>query len=102
MGAKEAAKTIKITKKDKDISVLTPKMQEVLPALLAQKRSKRKSTVSTRVASGSNSPVSGLTINLPLPEQPGQHQLQLRDRQSFPALVPKVRLMEGWVANSCQ
>ncbi len=71
MGAKEAAKAIKITKKDKDISVLTPKMQEVLPALLAQKRSKRKSTVSTRVASGSNSPVSGLNANATSAEATG-------------------------------
>jgi hypothetical protein len=60
-GAKDATKVIKITKNNKDISVLTSKTQEVLPALLAQERSKSKSTVGTQVASGSNSPVNGLT-----------------------------------------
>ena len=63
MGAKDATNVIKITKNNEDISVLTSKMQEVLPTLLAHKRSKSKSIVGTRVASGSNSPVSSLTIN---------------------------------------
>ncbi len=61
-GANDASKVIEITKNNNDISVLTSKTQEVLSALLAQERSKSKCTVGTRVASGSNSPVSGLTI----------------------------------------
>jgi hypothetical protein len=39
---------------------------------------------------------------LPPPEQTGQHLLQLRDQQSPPAAVPKVGLMVGRAANSCQ
>jgi hypothetical protein len=62
-GTKDATEVIKITKNNEDISVLTSKMQEVLPTLLAQEWSMSKSTVGTRVASGSNSPVSGLTAN---------------------------------------
>ena len=65
-GAKDATKVIKIPKNNKEISVLTSKMQEVLPVLLAQERSKSKSTVSTRVASGSDSPVSTITTNVTL------------------------------------
>ncbi len=69
-GAKDATKVIKIPKNNKEISVLTSKMQEVLPVLLAQERSKSKSTVSTRVAAGSDSLVNGLTANA-TPHQSG-------------------------------
>jgi hypothetical protein len=62
-GAKDATKVIKITENDNNISVLTSKTQDALPALLAQERSKSKSTVGTQVASGSKSPVSGLAAN---------------------------------------
>jgi hypothetical protein len=34
-GAKDATKVIEITKNNEDITMLTSKMQEVLPALLA-------------------------------------------------------------------
>ncbi len=62
-GTKDATKVIKITKNDDDISVLTSKMQDGLPTLLAQERCKSKFTVGTRVASSSKPPVSGLTAN---------------------------------------
>ncbi len=62
MGAIYATKVIEITKNNNDISMLTSKTQEVLPVLLAQERSKSKSTVGNQVASSSDSLVSGLTI----------------------------------------
>jgi hypothetical protein len=61
--AKDTTKVVEITKNDNHISMLTSKTQDELPTLLAQERSKSKSTVGTRVASGSESPVSGLTAN---------------------------------------
>jgi hypothetical protein len=49
-----------------DISVLTSKAQDKLLALLLQERQKSKSIVSSRVASGSESPVSGPTTDATL------------------------------------
>ncbi len=101
-GAKDTTKVIKITKNTKTSACSPLKCKKYSPPSWLR-RGARVSPQSVPKLPPVPIPQSAASLPmLPSPEQPGQHPLQLRDRQPLPAPVPKVELMVGWVANSCQ